>query len=309
MIMSGSQRRRQQPHSAGFIVVAALWILSALATLALIYSTYLGDSTISLSVNDERIASETLVSAGVELAAYRLLAAQKDKRPTRGGFAARLGGANMQIDFISEAARIDLNAAPKQLLSGLFSALGARTQDAGEYADRVIGWRSPPKQGAQDTETGFYRAAGLSYSPRGAPFAHVSELRLVAGLPPALVERAMPFVTVFSGRADVDALDAAPEVIAALPPAGSGPGSFSSGAGAAAQNVPSAGAGGQSGGSATQGGDAFRVQVRVAFDNGQRAASEVVILLDGQDEPYHVLAWGDEVAPLPPLRLNSAAPR
>ena len=35
-------------------------------------------------------------------------------------FSFRLGQANVAVEFRSEAARIDLNAAPKQLLVGLF---------------------------------------------------------------------------------------------------------------------------------------------------------------------------------------------
>ena len=79
------EARKLQRHrgSAGFIVVAVLWILSGFATLALIYSAYLGDSAISLSVNDDKIAAEAAISAGVELTAYRLLATGQD-RPTRG---------------------------------------------------------------------------------------------------------------------------------------------------------------------------------------------------------------------------------
>jgi general secretion pathway protein K len=47
----------------------------------------------------------------------------------------------------------------------------------------------------------MYRSAGLTYQPRQGSFPYVAELWLVLGLPPALVERAMALVTVFSGRA------------------------------------------------------------------------------------------------------------
>ena len=59
------------------------------------------------------------------------------------------------------------------------------------------------------------RRANL-YAARGA-FAHASELWLVQGLPPALVARAIPFVTVYSGRPEINVFDAPPELIAALP--------------------------------------------------------------------------------------------
>ena len=71
--------------------------------------------------------------------------------------------------------------------------------------------------GSTNDEEALYAAAGLNYGPRQSLFTNVNELALVAGLPPALVDRALPFVTVFNGSAGVDATIAAPEVIAALP--------------------------------------------------------------------------------------------
>src|SRR5438552_5596490 len=58
----------------GFIVVAVLWILAALATLASIYASYVASTVIASRVNDERIQTHALVSAAVELAAYQLTA-------------------------------------------------------------------------------------------------------------------------------------------------------------------------------------------------------------------------------------------
>ncbi len=115
------------------------------------------------------------------------------------------------------AARVDLNKASKALLAGLFRSLGVSTDDADQYADRIVGWRSAPNSRSQDEEGSLYKAAGLDYGPRGAPFAHVGELALVLGLPAAVVERVLPYVTIFSGRSEINIHDASPEVIAALP--------------------------------------------------------------------------------------------
>jgi general secretion pathway protein K len=288
-------------RSEGFIVVAVLWIMSALATLALIYSTYLANAAITLSLTSEKIEAEALTTAALELTAYRLAvpaaqptvpAAQPtvpaaDQKPTRGFFTFRLGRGNVSVNFISETARIDLNAAPKELLSGLFTVLGAQRQNADQYADRIIAWRTPLDAQSEDGEDALYRAAGLLYSPRRAPFAHTSELSLVVGLPPALVERATFFLTVFSGRPEVNIRDAAPEVIAAL--ATIHPDVLNTslgGSGAAAgQTVP---------GVTTDGSDAVRLQVSVALDNGRQTASEAVILVRGDDEPYRILSWRDD---------------
>jgi general secretion pathway protein K len=59
--------------------------------------------------------------------------------------------------------------------------------------------------------------AHLGYQPRFGKFPHPNELSLVRDLPTSLVERALPFLTVYSGRPQVNVIDAAPEVVASLP--------------------------------------------------------------------------------------------
>src|SRR5262249_34748559 len=49
-------------------------------------------------------------------------------------------------------------------------------------------------------------------------------------------------------------------------------------------------------GATAEGSDAYRVNVRIAYDNGRRqTASEAVILLGADTEPYRVLSWRDNV--------------
>jgi general secretion pathway protein K len=296
----------------GFIVVAVLWILAALAGLVSVYAIYVSNTAIALAVNDDPVQAEGLVSAGVELAVYQMTASPKGPRPTHGEFTFRLGRANVAVDFRSETARIDLNAANKKLLAGLFATLGARENDAEQYADRIIGWRTTPSKDGQDAEASLYRAGGLDYGPRGAPFAHVDELWLVLGLPPPLVERALPNLTVFSGRPEINPLIASPEVVAAIP--GMSPdrlnGLLAERAAAPPDSQAAATPSAAPAGITTEGGDAARVTVRIAFDNGRRLASEVVILVRARDdEPYHVLSWRDDVdgklpAPQPRAELR-----
>src|SRR6202051_2544370 len=203
----------------GFIIVAVLWILAALATLVSVYAIYVTNSAIAVVASGDAVIADPLVSAGVELAAYQLLGQIEATRPGAGQFTARAGAAQLTIAFQTEAARIDLNAAPKSLLAGLLVAFGASPLDAGSYADRIVAWRTRAAAANIDTdpENSLYRSAGLDYTPRHAPFIHVSELWLVQGIPPVLIERMLPFVTVFNGKAEGDVIDAAPQEIAALP--------------------------------------------------------------------------------------------
>lgn len=294
---ASAPRHLRKRTTDGFIVVAVLWILGALATLATIYAIYVTDTAVAFTVHDERLQAEAMVTAGLELTAYQLAAAQ-ETTPTRGTFTFRIGRANIAVDYRSEAARIDLNFAPKELLSGLFTALGARRDDADNYADRIIGWRLPPGDGV-DAEASAYRTAGLRYQPRGAPFAHVGELSLVMGVPELMVERALPFLTVYSGKAQINVLEADPQVIAALP--GMTPDRLQSilaQRAATPQNgqVVSALLGPAQSSATTEATKSTRIGVRVVFDNGHQASSEVVILrLEEGPEPYRVLAWRDQL--------------
>jgi len=282
----------------GFVIIAVLWVLAALAALATIFSVYLSNSAQALAVNDSGLKAEALVSASLELTTYQLLLAGDKARPALGSFRFRLDNADVLVSFTSEAARIDLNFASKEMLANLFAVLGADQQAAKEYADRTVGWRTRPKADRANDEEALYGAAGLGYSPRQSLFTHVNELSLVLGLPPILVDRALPFVTVFNGSSNVDALIAVPEVIAALP--GMTPSAlkdFLSQRSALSRDSPAiATALGPAQANATvPKSAAFRVLTTIQFDNGRRMSSEVVIALGGEKDPYRVLSWQDDV--------------
>jgi general secretion pathway protein K len=280
----------------GFVVVAVLWILSALATLASIYAIYVANSLTSARIHDDRIQAQASFSAALDLTAYQLHAVSEQNRPTRGTFNFRIGGTNVAVEFNSEAARIDLNTAPKQLLAGLFIALGAGPANAEAYAERVIGWRRPAGEGGNEIEA--YRVAGLTYGPRGAPFAHIGELWLVLGLPRQFVEQAMPYLTVFSGQAGINVLDAAPLAIAALP--GMDPERLNAilsqrGLGRRdGQPVMGLLGGAAQSMIATEPSKAFRVTIQADLENGRRViATAVILMLIDEDEPFRVLSWTD----------------
>jgi general secretion pathway protein K len=249
----------------------------------------------------------------VELTAYQLTSAPKEKRPPSGEFNFRMGQATVVLEFHSEGARIDLNAASKEFLSSLFVVLGAKPADADEYADRIVAWRTggESQSAPDDTESDAYRLAGRTYKPRRAPFQNVGELWLVLGLPPAMVERAMPYVTVFNGKPEINILDAPAMVIAALP----GVGAQQVNAVLAARRSTTDGQavlealGQVKGGATIEGGRAVRVTVNIKFDSGGRSSAEIVMLVnDDVDEPYRVLSWRDDFDQIMPTPARDRMP-
>jgi general secretion pathway protein K len=291
---TGNGTTGMTPRSArGFIVIAVLWILAALSALVLIYLTYVTNTAVIVAGTTDRIQTEAMVTGGVELAALQLSGLSDSARPSSGTFNARLGAGRVFVTFRSEAARVDLNAAPKGLLSGLMAGLGVDAANAAVYADRIVAWRASSELGENDPENSFYKTSGVSYLPRHAPFPTAEELWLVHGIPSAVVARMLPFVTVFSNMAGINLADAAPQVLAALP--GMTPENLQSLI--SQRSDPSIDpheliglSGGE--GATLASSKAYRISVDVELADRQRSGGEVVILLlENSDEPYRVLSW------------------
>ena len=109
-----------------------LWILAALSALVLIYLTYVTNTAVVVAGSSDRVQSEALETAGGRTGGVSVGGRQGSRRPTSGTFNARVGAGKVSVAFRSEAARIDLNAAPKGLLTGLMIGLGARALECGK---------------------------------------------------------------------------------------------------------------------------------------------------------------------------------
>lgn len=280
--------------SEGFILIAVLWILATLAALASTYSVYVVNTAFATRVNDDRLQIKNAISSGVELAAYRLLA---DNKPA-GAFSARLSRSTISVQFASEAARVDLNAAPKALLAGLFSAVGVSSSDGAKYAERIAGWRRTARSDDDNREAQDYKEAGYDYVPRRGPFQNTLELPLVLGLPRYVAERVLPLVTVYSGAGQIDIRVAPPEVVSALPEITRE--QLRKVLAQRAQNPDNGQAllnllGPASALASVTANPAARVEVSIRLDNGRTARAEVVILILKEDEePFRILSWRDD---------------
>ena len=358
--------RSARRAEAGFVLIAVLWILAALATLASIYSSYTVNTATASRITDDRVQAEASIRAGVEMAVFRQLALPDPVKPTRGGVEMRVGRTVVTVRFRSEAARIDLNAAPADLLAGLFTAVGVDSLRSESFAERIVGWRTKARAGAdakQDTnanegagasnaqlgtdatnaqvgnaapnaqagadptnaqggdaakEDKLYSEQHMPYPPRHAPFDNALELSLLAGVSLAVVERVLPFVTVFSGRPEVDVSSADPTVLSALP--GMTPEILGAVLNARVKDPSDARMllsllGPAKMHATADGSKTFRGLIAVEFDNGRRVHAEVVFRLkdqgdkdqadkdkggkdkgekDKSDEPYELLYWRDD---------------
>ena len=144
----------------------------------------------------------------------------------------------------------------------------------------------------------------MRYAPRQAPFQSAAELWLVHGIPTVFKERILPFVTVYSGQAQVDPGNAAPEVLASMPDMtpeklGNALQQRAAPQGATVSPGAQAPGSGEPGSSLAQpagSSKAYRIAMRVKLEKGRNVAAEMVILVPDQagDDPYRVLFWRDD---------------
>jgi len=314
--MSPPASHRPPTRCDGFIIVAVLWLLAALATLVSIYALYVTQTANGFTIHEDRLRTEALTSAAIELVAYQLTAATKPPRPTHGMFKFALDTAKIAVAFQSETARIDLNAAPKEVLAGLFHTLGATPDLAATYANHIVGWRNPAANDqAKNAQTQSQAGPSASPDPAAAPsptrFFHVDELLLVPGLGAAIAERALPFVTIYNARPQINVLEAAPEVLASLPAMSNDRLSVIL---TARQTSIEPKAvlqllGPTQGYATIDGGNVARVRVHITYANGHHSGAEVIIAtFDAGAEPYSVLSWNDDLEFVADGSLGMASP-
>lgn len=232
----------------------------------------------------EHARAELAAEAGLAhaVAGLRAPGLQQQWVPDGRPYSFDFDGARITIAVVDVSGLVDLNAAPVELLRGVFQAAGADAARAGQLAAAVVGSRG-----------------GTSNAP-GRPFRAVDQLVRLPGMDMALFTRVAGAVTVYSGRNFPDASYAGPQVLAAL----RGVGTAQAAALVRARRARAAqrGAGnGQAFGAvangplvAGYGGVVERVFSVAEMPDGNRADLDVTLrlaLTGAQARPYKVLDW------------------
>jgi general secretion pathway protein K len=288
----------------GVALILVLWVIALMSVLlgsfALIARTENLESRHLLDTTTARYAAE----AGLERAVYELRNPDPltrwvgDGRPYQFGF----DTANVQVEITDESGKIDLNSAGDTLLQSLFVSVGANLDQATALSDAIQDWRDADDltrpHGAEAAE---YKAAGLSYVPRNAPFQTVSEVQQVYGMNYELYSRIEPAVTIFAGGGAPNPAYAPLEALLALP--GMTPDLAQQLIQARQQIQP-----GQTGAAgltlpdgtpvvANGGGNTYTIKSRATLGNGASTVLDASVRLGGvgaAGRPYTVLRWRDD---------------
>jgi general secretion pathway protein K len=164
--------------------------------------------------------AQALADAGISLAIERILDPNPATRwPADGSIQqARFAGGRIAIALQDEGGKIDVNAAPLDLIGGLADEFGLSSDGRAALLEGIAARRAAARSAAAPQATLLYAAAGI-YTTEIAtlPFADLSELRLLPGLPRDAYERVVPYLTVFSESATLNPLTASRAALLAVP--------------------------------------------------------------------------------------------
>ncbi|MBN1571092.1 MAG: general secretion pathway protein GspK [Acidobacteria bacterium] len=185
------------PTERGVILIALLWILTALSFIALSFSR---ESFVEVAAarNAQSLEDSYFVArAGIETTIYQMIQKRMMPRIRRaagqsapdpidlGVVTGTLNGGTYQVNIQDESGKISLNVVSEQQLRRLVEAIGIGKEDGDIIVDSILDWKDPDKSyrlnGAEDD---YYATLNPPYKAKNAIFDTVEELLLVRGVTP-----------------------------------------------------------------------------------------------------------------------------
>ena len=204
----------------GAALLLVLWLLVLLSGLIAVFALTARTEALQGRALRTQVAGRHAAEAGIELAAFRMAAADPAARWVPDGRANEMAfeGWALRIAVLDEAGKFDLNAAEPVQLARLMVVLGVEPARADQLAGAIQDWRDADvlvamPAGAEDRD---YEAAGLPYGAKDQPFTTLSELQQLLGMDLATYRLLVPHVTVFTAAPAPEPAYASREVLAAM---------------------------------------------------------------------------------------------
>jgi len=193
----------------GLALVVVLWTAILLALIAGAV-TRLSRADLNLARNlAEGTQAELAADSALWTALYRIVNEGAQAWPPDGTvYAWRFGEAEVRVRVTDELGRIDINAAPAELLAALFVAAGTEPEEANLLAEAVVEYRDLRIEIAE-------RSAEAEGAAPVVPFALIDALEQVPGMTAELQRRIADSITVYTGEARPRSNAMSPLVLAA----------------------------------------------------------------------------------------------
>ena len=203
----------------GVALVIVIWILSLLTLMAGSFAMSMRrESSVSMALIDSAKAL-AMAESGIILAEYNLSQPDTKQRWVADGSIYELERPNgwIRIRIFSESGKVDINASSETQLMAVVAAVTDDSWEQQRLVNAILDWRDEDDDtrtlGAERKQ---YQQARLPYEPSNNAFQSLEELQLVLGFNEAIYNTLQPWLTIYSGEAEVNVDQAAPELLAVL---------------------------------------------------------------------------------------------
>ncbi|WP_257385682.1 general secretion pathway protein GspK [Tahibacter caeni] len=204
----------------GVAFILVLWVIALMSILLGSFAVIARTENLQARHLFDATAARYAAEAGIHRAVYELRNPDPFSRWVADGrpYEFELDGIRIELRLTDDSGKIDINVTDALMLKALFQSSGIEERRAEELADAIIDWRDPDDlAGPHGAEESDYKAAGLKYAPRNAPFETVSEIQQVLGMDYDTYHLIEKGITLYSGRSQPSFAYAPLEVLRTLP--------------------------------------------------------------------------------------------
>lgn len=283
---------RDPAGEAGFVLPSVVAILVVVAAAAALATQHLQTHTRITTARLDRLRLQGEVDGVARLVAMSLVNERARHRP---GLALPENGSPIgcplpdggmfSVSVQDQAGLIDLNASPRPLMEEAFRALGLSDPEASSIAAEIVDDRDPddtPEPGG-GAEAPQYKAQGLPYGPRNAPYGTTDELDRLPSMTPRIAAILRPSVTVWNTRGGLD-----PALNRTLASRGG-----TAAEGLRAYTTPSLR-------------QFYEIRVVAETPNGTRSGRAAILSVDARSTGFGLLTWRTSTAPASPDSTHPA---
>lgn len=258
-------------------MVMVLWLIVLVSIIAGDHVLNTRAETRLAAHHVEQATARAVVAAGVNYAILQLLAETSDTPLHPDGTVYDWSYADRAVRYAVRDATgmIDVNHAGAESLQAVLAEIGVEPDRQDTIIGALLDWRDSDDRtqlhGAEDAD---YAALGYGWSARDGALLSVEEVRYLPGMTPVLFDDLAPFLTIYSGRSDVNLEFAAPLLVRA----------------ATGREISAS----PTNRIATRRSGTYHIYVDVPSEGRATASAEAVVQIGGsRDRPYTLVYWRD----------------
>ncbi len=218
-----SATRSRLPAQRGFALLLVIWVLALLALIAAGVAADTSSETVIARNRLDIASARDAADSGVMLAILGLLDPDPTKTLPADGRRTtfHIGNGTIVVSIADEGGKIDLNAAPNDLIAGLADELGIDAADRDALLAGIAARRESFTKVAGAAVVAVPIIGGFGDADPGGlglqAFADASEILSLPGLSHDAAARLLPYLTVYSQHATLNPLTATHEALMAVP--------------------------------------------------------------------------------------------